>query len=73
MSISIRNEQSTPNRQTGPKDTGLFANLFVLLALATLLVDCRCPCVWMNLTTVFRKIKSRSVPLLDAKLPVCCS
>jgi len=49
------------------QDVLLSANSFVLLALAALLVDCRFPCVWTNLTTIFPEDKSRSVPLTVAK------
>src|SRR5258705_11500772 len=43
------------------------ANPFVLLGLAALLVDCRFPCAWMNLTIVSRASKSLSVLSTAAK------
>src|SRR5208282_5674792 len=48
-------------------------NLFVLLGLDALLVDCRFPCVWMKLTIVSRGNRLRSARLTAVKRRGCCS
>src|SRR6266568_2938547 len=46
----------------------IIANLFVLLALAALLLDCRFPCDWTNSTIVSLESRLRSVHLTNASL-----
>src|SRR6266702_7097716 len=46
----------------------IIANLFVLLALAALLLDCRFPCDWTNSTIVSLESRLRSVHLTSASL-----